>query len=194
MINVTIARVVQKINLFEAQWFAQWSCCGDAILPADFLYRIGIPHPETTIDTSATPPFHTHTPDDLPLSTKQKRTIEQIFISKYGTALSCNFALYGGYFSDDWGISQGFNEPLGTWILGGNTNYILFNAPLEQSLFTAIENKWAQAYFTELNHLWPLDHKWFISSPPDTSYTIIGTNEHSLSKTLENADIGALAF
>lgn len=186
--------MITRITRREADWFAHWLLAADTPLPTKYVYQIGIPHPETIIDFSLTPPFRHENPHDEPLSDAQKKTLENILLTGFSEQTPCNFAIYAGYFDDDWGLSQGFNEPEGTWTLGGNTNYVLFQAPLKDSLFSATEKRWNNVNFTELNYVWPSDHEWFLASPPDCAYSIIGTDNTTLVRALTTSTITTINF
>ena len=121
--------MVTRIKQTEAEWFMRWVSKNRGLLPQHYAHQVVILHPETVPVLDKYPPFQAPNPHNAEASQEQQNSIDQLFLEIYGPTTPCSFAMYAGYFTkNDWGLSAGFDEPDGTWVLGGRLNDVLFAA------------------------------------------------------------------
>ncbi|MFT0848634.1 hypothetical protein VR010_12925 [Actinomycetaceae bacterium L2_0104] len=166
------------------------------LLPQHYAHQVVILHPETVPVLDKYPPFQAPNPYNAEASQEQQNSIDQLFLEIYDPTTPCSFVMYAGYFTkNDWGLSAGFDEPDGTWVLGGRLNYVLFGAPLKESLFATTTERWDHVAFTELSYVWADDRSWFLACPPDLSFTLIGSDNETLAdRLLAHPELNALEW
>lgn len=171
--------MISRIETGQLDWFQSWIETFDSFPSHRFDRFIALLHPGTALVSDDRFPFaspNTHRTSDDPLSDKQQVTLDQMLLDAYGPDTECNFALYAGFLGEPAdAASRGFSNPETTWHIG-RLSYVLFSAPLRESVFRTVLEPWAAPWslFLELSYLWPSDRSWFLSSTPDTAVTVIG--------------------
>lgn len=174
---------MHKIEQSQARWFADWMLADRHFLPRDYPNKVALLHPGTVPVNNIELPFQGD-PADPRLSNEQANALDAHLLEQFGADTDCCFAIYAGYFtSEDWGVSQGFNEPEGVWVFG-RLSYILFSGQLDESTFQAVNFRWEDTSFVELSYLWPKDQSWFLASAPDVAFTLLGANNTEFSNRM----------
>ncbi len=182
--------MITKISVGELRWFQQWIEGDEVVPPSTDARQVLILHPGTRWvpehrSPSALP--YENDPDDARLSARQQLILERALQAVLGPQTVCNFAIYAGFINErDHGLSEGFDEPAGTWHFG-MLNYVLFSGELRESGFAGVDQRWGsgRAYVAgapfptvELSYLWTDDHSVIVASPPDTAATfVLGSDE-----------------
>ncbi|MDF1488839.1 hypothetical protein [Tessaracoccus caeni] len=188
--------MISRIENGQLDWFQSWIETFDAF-PSDHFDRfVVLLHPGTALVSDDRFPFaspNVHRTSDDPLSDEQQATLDQILLDTYDPDTECHFALYAGFLGDpSQAASRGFNTPETTWH-PGRLNYVLYSAPLRESVFGTVLEPWAAQWnlFLELSYLWPSDRSWFLSSTADTAVTIIGCDDALAQKLLAKPSLDA---
>ena len=195
--------MITTIPIGELRWFQQWIENDEPLPPLGPARQMVFLHPGTRWvskrgSLSRLP--YVNGPDDERSSTDQQLTLEEALQSFVDPHTKCSFALYAGFLREmDRGLSDGFDEPAGTWHFG-RLNYVLFSGELHESGYSGVDARWgsgrpfvAGAPFpmVELSYLWTEDHTVFVASPPDTAATFVRGPDALIRRLLEAPGLDA---
>ena len=187
--NAIVHIVITRIDDENFAWFNNWAgrdedSTGLTLLPRRYPREVALLHPGTGPADDHFLPFKAPDATDAPLSDEQVAALEEILLTSFPGNLACCLALYGGYIDlDDLDGPQGFPHPHARWVIA-RLPYALFGAPLDETLFSSVEDRWGVWPHVELSFLWAADRSWFIASAPDLAFTVIGCEDQLAERLL----------
>lgn len=178
----------EPVERDELSWLKAWLLKSNShYLPHGHIRQLVILHPGASVDHTNpyVPVVGPYAADGTPAH-HQIKTIANILVDTFGSDTTSYAALYDGTPDIPWATDVGRVAA----VVESNVTYAVIRGRLAELL----SYDWpAEAIGIEwVSMLWPANHTWFLTSDPDSAFTVVGCDNVLAEKFLTSPSLSAL--